>query len=888
MKHGRRVALTGVLVVSAAASMALTTRHAALAQEAVAAAPAENPAPAEKAAPAENSALFEKEVGPLLEKRCGMCHGEDKREGGLDVRRRSRLLQGGDSGAAIVPGKAEESLLLARITSDEMPPDKPLDPAERDLIRRWLLAGAPAATPEAPLADGEAASRVTSEDRSFWAFRTPQRPALPVVRGTDQVRTPMDSFLLESLEAKQLQFGADAAPATLVRRLYFDLTGLPPTPEQLDDWLADTRPDAWERLVDQLLASPHYGERWGRHWLDIAGYADSDGYLAADRLRPEAWRYRDYVIRSLNSDLPYDQFVREQLAGDELTDWRRADELTPAVLSQLEATGFLRTASDPTYPGYTEPNEIHQVISDTMQIFGSTFLGLTVHCARCHSHKFDPLSHREYYQLVAVFTPALDPARWQPSEVRGITAATESDAKWITERNRRADERITQLKAELQELLLRFRKRLREQIAEVKPPVPSEVRDSLIDALLVATDKRNDPQKALVAQHAPQVASVSETEVINGYPECQQESNRLQAAIASESAIKRPLLKLRGLMDLDDKPAATHVLRRGDHSKPGGEVLPGIPEVLAPASYQFQSVAAYQTSGRRAALARWLTDPSHPLLWRVHANRLWAHHFGRGIVPTMANFGHSGAPPTHPRLLDWLATELVAQGGSQKALHRQMLTSTAFRQTADRAPAQIQADPDNLLLGAWRPRRHEGEILRDASLFVADRLNLPLFGAPSPVAPQGDGSVITSDDAAGNRRSIYLIVRRSQHLTLFDLFDTPVMEVNCPQRSTSTVPLQALAMLHGPFAEQTARALAERLWRDAPGTDDERIDLAYRRLYSRLPTPSERAAIHQFLASASAESGTGSSAAEPQAALRAAWNQAALVLLNSNEFMYVP
>jgi hypothetical protein len=768
--------------------------------------------------------LFETDVLPILQARCLKCHGDGKIKGGLDLRRKATLLEGGDSGPALVPGKPGDSLLIQKVEKGEMPPPKEgaLDNRQREILRRWVADGAPLArAQEPPLQETETPARVSDEDRRFWAFQPARRPPVPRVKAAERVRNPIDAFLLARLEDKGLSFNPEASREVLLRRLCLDLLGLPPTLQLRAEFLADDRPDAYERLVERLLASPAYGERWGRHWLDLAGYADSDGYLAADRLRPEAWRYRDYVIQSLNDDVPYDRFLTEQLAGDELSDWRHAETLAPAMLRQLTATGFLRTASDPTYPGYTEPNEIHQVVGDTLQIVGSTFLGLTIQCARCHAHKYDPISQRDYYALQAVFLPALDPARWQPSEIRGIRAASYKEMAEITKYNRMVEERV-----------LPFRKKL-------------------------AAAKLN-PKKTVTPEEARQLAKI-----LNAIIE-----------IYEKTPKKLPPPLLRSLTDLDGKCPEGRVLRRGDYHKPGAVVAAGVPENLAPPGYRLPIQAGYKTSGRRLALARWLTNPAHPLTARVHVNRMWAYHFGRGLVATVANFGRSGARPSHPELLDWLATEFIRAGWSQKSLHRLMVTSTAYRQSSDVDTARRAADPSNILLGAWRPRRLEGEVVRDSVLAVSGKLSGQRFGPPAPVTAKGDGSVETADDAQGNRRSIYLIVRRSRHLTMLDLFDTPMMEINCPERIVSTVPLQALALLHAPFSERNAAALAERILQTAPD-DPARIELAFRLVFTREPRQGEVKLIRNFLVAVGEDR-------------RAAWTQVALVLLNSNEFVYVP
>lgn len=1071
--------------------------------------------PAEDAKPVAAKTLsFEADIVPILQARCAKCHGGEKLEAGLDVRRRFTLVKGGDSGPSLVIGKPDESLVLERVVKNEMPPpdEGRLDDKQKALLREWILSGAAVAKdPEAPLEEADTPSRISDEDRKFWSFQAPVRPAVPAPQAKERVRNEVDAFLLQKLEAKGLTYNPDASKEVLLRRICFDLVGLPPTLEQADEFFKDSRPDAYERLVDRLLDSPQYGERWARHWLDVAGYADSDGYLAADRLRPEAWRYRDYVIDALNRDLPYDQFVREQLAGDELSDWRRSEEITPDVERQLRATGFLRNALDPTYPGYTEPNEIHQVLADTMQIVSSSFLGLTVQCARCHSHKFDPISQRDYYSMQAVFLGALDPGRWVPSEVRGIGLATEAQEAKVNERNKKVDERVAILNGSVGELTTRFRKkrvaevlagithqlskpfhaggldsawnvsqagtakgwksnpladrlevqaiegaagyaviRLSRPVAltrefdsslvfswqsqegdaaanaamqgvllnlrdaagnlvasvgyidennnlrgspitgihtnadplgkdviehhikvfkqavppndkahalaasgmatvkilrdaaglitvqfadgkvsdsttiENKVPVATveiEFRRYVLDgnatftglalhdfqlvapsmetpdaaqleklavALSVKPEQRNEEQKQLTAKY-PLSIPLEADDLAKLYVEYSEELSKFKAAIAAEQGLKKTITRVRGLVDLDEKGAPGKIMRRGDYDKPGATVDAGVPEVLALADVKYQPQPGYKTSGRRVAFARWLTDTKNPLLARVQVNRVWARHFGRGIVPTQANFGRSGVKPTHPELLDWLATEFVRLGWSQKALHRLLVTSTAYRQTAETDPAKTTADADNSLLGAWQPRRIEGEVLRDSLLAVAGTLNPQMGGPPSPVAAQGDGSIIDTDDAAGRKRSIYQIVRRSQHMTLLDLFDTPVMEVNCPDRTQSIVPLQALAMWHGPAADRAAKSLADRVMAQANSNED-RIGFIYRLLFGRPPRASEQQQVLAFLNDAQQERLSGKRVptdTERNSALLAAWKDAALVLLNSNEFVFV-
>ena len=543
-------------------------------------------------------------------------------------------------------GKPEESLLVQRIESGEMPPGKKgqLDKEERALIRRWVherrLQSVSRDGSPSPRAK-EIPSTISDDDRRFWAFQPPKRPLVPQVSDAAAVRTPIDAFLLQRLEARGLTFNPEAPPEVLLRRLCFDLLGLPPTLEQQEQFLRDGRADAYERLVDRLLASPAYGERWGRHWLDIAGYADSDGSLAADRVRPEAWRYRDYVIQALNRDIPFDRFLTEQLAGDELSDWRGAESLTDEVVPQLTATGFLRTASDPTYPGYTEPNEIHQVLNDTLQIVGSTFLGITLQCARCHAHKFDPISQRDYYAFQSIFLPALDPARWQPSEVRGIPLATDRELARLKAKNQRVAERTKAIEAKLAALTEAHRRR---RFDELVAGQPEGLKPAIRAALALPAAKRNPTQQDLVQRLGPAASTALDESALAAHDaNYKKESEALKALIASESARRKPdPVLIRGLTDLPGKPPQGRILKRGDHTRPGAPVAPSVPVVLAAPEYRLPLPSGNQSTGRRLALARWLTAPDHPLTARVQVNRTWAHHFGRGLVPTTANLGRSG------------------------------------------------------------------------------------------------------------------------------------------------------------------------------------------------------------------------------------------------------
>ncbi len=728
----------------------------------------------------------------------------------------------------------------------------------------------------------------SKDDSSFWALQSPSRPAVPAVQLKHRVRTPLDAFLLVRLEAKDTVFRHDAMRRVLIRRLFFDLLGLPPAPQEVDQFLGDSRPDAYERLIDRVLSSPRYGERWGRHWLDVAGYADSDGYLAADRIRVEAWRYRDYVIRAMNEDKPYDRFVLEQIAGDELADWRRARELTPELVDNLVATGFLRTALDPTYEKYAEPLECHKVLADTIQIVSSAFFGMTLQCARCHDHKFDPISQKDYYRLHAIFLSSYDPERWLHSQARFIPLATDADRTRIEQQNEQVDARLDQLRSEIATATETYRIRTLDEVLGTH--ITSDQRKQIQAALLIDPKERNKQQKQLVEQHAEGV-DLGEDALANRFPAFRAQLTKLQTAVAAEEALKQPVVQLRGLVDLDDEPPQAHVLVRGDFNKKGEPVEPGIPAVLSENNRQLLIEPRYKSTGRRLALAHWLIDPQNPLTARLHVNRIWAHHFGRGIVATLDNFGKLGSPPSHPDLLDWLACELISGDWSQKHMHRLMLTSTAYRQSSEVNVALQETDPDNALLGLWTPQRHEGEVVRDTVLQVSGKLNRQMFGHPVPVTHQPDGQVVVADSGQGNRSSVYLIVRRSQPVTLLELFDTPRMEVNCPERVESIVVTQSLSMLNSPFMEISAKVLADRLFSELPDAETARLRQAYELLFSRPPGESEQQAVFGFLDHAvhsELDHNTDTPGQSKQQAARTTpWTQLCLVLLNSNEFLFV-
>lgn len=844
---------------------------------------------------------FEKSVLPIFQAKCLNCHGEKRQRAGLDLRSKAALVKGGESGTALKPGALKESLLWEKIRTDEMPEGKvKLTPQEKDLIRRWIEAGAPG-NDAAPIPAGPDLS-ITDEDRAFWAFRTPTRPEVPRTKWAN----PVDAFLATALEKKGLAFSPAAAPLVLLRRVTFDLTGLPPTPKEIEAFEADctrTSPRAaYERVVDRLLASQHYGERWGRHWLDLAGYADSEGILDADYVRSAAWRYRDYVIRAFNEDKPYDRFLQEQIAGDELVDYwsvhQSAPELPPAVVDALVATGYLRCASDTSRPDFVNiknaPGYYYQTLDDTLKIVASGTMGLTLQCAKCHAHKYDPIPQVDYYRMQAIFMSGYRPTQWVPQVQRKLQESTALQEKEAKELAARLDVNLAPLKKELTELTQSFANHLFE---EGLAKLPAGDREAVRAAFAENPMKRTAAQKQLVDRHQadlkPVAAILAKKLVANSAYKAKQQ--KIAEAIKAIESQKRVFPEIRAFYDLPGD-AKTPLLKRGDYTQPGAEVTPGVLRVLAnQAAFAVPERARdARTSGRRLAFAKWLTRPDHPLTARVLVNRLWLHHFGVGLVATPDNFGKTGLPPSHPDLLDWLACEFMAptqaadaknaQAWTIKRMQRLIVTSAAYQQGSTYQPAlhanARRVDPENRLLWRQRLRRLEGEAMRDAVLAVSGTLNPQMFGSPVPMVRSGDGEVNTPATPEGDRRSIYLQVRRSQPLTFLQLFDQPVIETNCTRREVSTVASQALTLLNSDFMTRKADAFAARILKEHP-TDP--VGYAVRLAFARNGTDVERARLVRFVEQQTEQHAR----TQPTDARRRALADLCHMLLSANEFAYV-
>lgn len=812
---------------------------------------------AESPANPENLKFFEAQVRPLLVEKCLKCHGPDKQKGGLRLDSKTALLAGGESGPVIAPGDPHTSLLVDAIEYKdlEMPPEGQLTPAQREVLTRWVEMGAPwpggggesgASGTPAPRA---VKNSISDEDRAFWSFQPLKRPPLPDVADSGWVRNPVDRFILERLHAADLTPAPEADRRTLIRRLTFDLWGLPPTPEAIAEFLADESPDAYEKLVDRLLASPRYGERWARHWLDLVRYAESDGYRQ-DAYRPDAWRYRDYVIRALNEDRPYSTFLREQIAGD---------ELDPANPEMKVAVGFYRLG---TYE-FNQRDVIGQwnaILNDITDVVGDVFLGLGMSCARCHDHKFDPILQRDYYRLQAFFTPIY------PRDDLDLASA---------DRTQRDRSKLAAWEARTAEI--------RREIASLEKPFREKVARSAIDkfpddikAILTRPAAERTPREQQLAALAyrqvtveiepPNFTNVMKKSAVKG------EWEALQKKLAEHEA-EKPVAAPRVMTVTDVGPEAPPTIIAGDRSKT--PIEPGVPTIFDPEPTPIERPAAAPTStGRRSALAEWMTRSDNPLTTRVIVNRLWQYHFGRGLVATASDFGRLGERPSHPELLDWLATEFVARGWSLKQMHRLLLTSAAYRESSHHASPESarRVDPENRLLWRAPVRRLEIEPIRDAMLTVSGELNAAV-GGPSV-------------EVAEPRRAVYAKVRRNTVDPMYEAFDAPDGSISTPQRNATVTPIQSLLMVNGGWTLDRARAFATRI-HEAGDSEGARIQRAFQLAFGREPEPEEQADALEFLRRQADRVKESTGKAKPKSAPDAALTDFCHTLLNTSEFLYV-
>ena len=700
---------------------------------------------------------------------------------------------------------------------------------------------------------------IPSAARNYWAFKLPVQA--PVPPAANDLTNPIDRFLDATRRDKGLTAAPRASKLTLLRRAYLDLIGLPPTPAETDAFLADARPDAWERLIDTLLASPHYGERWGRHWLDVARYADSSGF-EQDYDRPNAWRYRDYVIRSFNQDKPYDVFLKEQFAGDELDN--RSDDT-------YIATGFLRAGPRVAFREKDNPERRYEYLDDLIATTGRGVLGLTVQCARCHNHKFDPIPQRDYYNLVTSFYGYVETTR--PLVPRAEADAYEKHLQLI-------EAREAPLKAEIKKIEAPYAAKLRRdsykrfpeevQRAIAKPEAERTPGEQLLAQQVIegTSVSRRDLERSMTPADAAKAKALAdrvaalEKEKPTPIPFAEIVTDgdfRFAPDGEGDEVIGCPKCRVWDVTDgsfLHKGPGKyeappSYFLVRGDPNNKGSVLKPGF---VTAATYGNPPTeippADGQTSGRRRALAEWLASPQNPLPARVIVNRVWHHHFGRGIVATLDNFGKMGDQPTHPELLDWLAVEFVKNGWSIKKLHRLMMTSEAYRMaSAFEDAADKEKDPQDLYLWRFRAQRLDAEIVRDAMLAASGAINLAVGGPPIfPPLPKelmteaNHGIWKTQEEGPATwRRSVYVYRKRGLAFPMFQVFDLPEQNVSAAARYVSTVPTQALTMLNDAFVLKHAQLFAERVKKEAGDDPATQIELAYRIALTRPPTDAELA-----------------------------------------------
>lgn len=755
---------------------------------------------------------FARDIQPIFAARCINCHGPKKQSSGLRLDSGDMVIQGGNSGSIVAKGKSAESLLIhvvAGLEEERIMPPKGLKLTAEEIgkLRAWIDQGA-----KIPERDKTETAKLAKANH--WAFQPIRRAEPPVVGNAALVRNPIDSFLQARREKEKLVPAPEADRVTLIRRLYLDLLGLPPTPTEVDAFLNDKNPDAYERLVDHVLASPHYGERWGRHWLDAARYADSDGY-EKDTGRPFAYRYRDWVIDALNRDMPFDQFTIEQLAGDFLPN---------ATVAQQMATGFHRNTLTNKEGGADAEEFRVAAVVDRTSTTSTVWLGLTMNCCQCHDHKYDPLSQREFYQFFAFFNT---------SEEKDIPAPVPGE-RLEHALKKYAHDRIGKLKQALAD-------------GYKKGPLPRQAATWEDGLKLAEVRKLPDPvQKALLVEPAKRTAAQQQT-ILAHYAKVDKQMAALNKSLTDHKKANPQLTLAQALLEGEQRQAHIHI--RGDFLRKGVKVEPGTPVVLP---------ALKSTNGRanRLDLAKWIVDPQQPLTPRVIVNWAWLKHFGRGIVNTPNDFGTQGEKPSHPELLDWLASEFVRQKWSLKKLHRLIVTSHAYRQSSRVTPELLQRDPLNVLLARHPRLRLDAEVIRDNAL-AASGLLVPTIGGPSvrPPQPAGiaelsyAGSVKWKDDPGPNRyrRGLYTWFQRTSPYPMLMTFDSPESNTCAVSRERSNTPLQALTLLNDVVFVEAAQAMAHRLFSEVSGSDETRLQYVFRLCLCREPQAQEKEVLLRLL-----------------------------------------
>jgi hypothetical protein len=817
--------------------------------------------------------FFENKVRPVLAGTCQKCHGADKQKGGLRLDSREAVLKGGETGAAIVPGKPGESPMIDAINYRglEMPPNGKLKADEIAALIEWVKMGAPWPKEQPPASVSRRADfTITDEDRRYWAFQPTGMLQAPKVRRADWVANPVDAFVLARLEAKGLEPNPPADPRTLVRRLYFDLIGLPPTPEEVDAFVADHSPTAYERLVDRLLSKKEYGERWGRHWLDVTRFAQTNGY-ERDAEKPEAWRYRDYVIRSFNDDKPYDRFIMEQLAGDELDDVSN---------DSIVATGFYRLGiwdDEPDNQKAAAWDELDEIVRTT----GATFLGLTLGCARCHNHMFDPISQEDYYRFASFFRNV---------EPYGV-------ARSATHRAENEDGIFIPLASPAEYVAWKAQKKELSHRLDATKAKLAALRKSIADRLHAARKSGSPTSKSDIDAGLTSAERMSKKDL-------ERELARLTASLQTA-----PFPRALCVRECGTPLKETRVLIRGNVATPGKKVDPQFPSVLGgkkpdaiPVSFAsagrrenslrslLGELGVKPTLGLRRELARWIADKDNPLTARVMVNRLWQEHFGRGIVRSSDNFGRAGTPPTHPELLAWLARDFVDGGWKLKRIQKRIVLSSTYRMSSVNDNLQARSiDADNDLFWRQNLRRLDSEAIRDEILAVSGKLNSEMGGRG--IFPKLSQDVLATQSKPGFgwgqsspdeecRRSIYIFLKRTLMVPFLETFDYANTAESVGTRPITTVAPQALLLLNSQFTFEQATALAQRVRVETGGDSSKQVERLFRLALGRVPTAKEASICDRMLAGQAKTGNHETVAADPLRSL-------CLVVLNLNEFIYV-
>ena len=928
--------------------------------------------------------FFNSQVKPILEQNCFQCHGSGTEvEGGLQLTSREQILEGGNYGHVVSLENPADSFLLQMVgygqETAQMPPDGRLDDAALGILAKWINIGLPY-----PVQDtGFQPEFKTTTDH--WAYRPLKRPQVPSIHASDWISNPIDAFILAKLEAHGLTPAAPASKLILIRRVYYDLTGLPPSPEAVEAFLNDTTPDAYEKLINKLLKSPRYGEKWGRHWLDLVRYAETNGY-ESDSDKPFVWRYRDYVIDAFNKDKPYNQFIKEQLAGDEL------DAVT---IETVIATGYHKLGVWDDSPADRKLAR-YDYLDDIVSTTGQVMLGMTIGCARCHDHKIDPISTQDYYSFLAFFHD-ITPNNRGPLADIGTPEQHAVRDKQLAEK-RLAEQEAQDKLFEIQEIIkIELAKNITE---EVVPDAPVSVmrdltyrfyRDTFeqfpddFDALepsaegrlfsnafsLAAASRKQNiglvfvgtlqvPEHATYTFHInlqgtcrlilsgykvaelmgerdveialtqgdipirleyfnkdldkPHLeiswsgasfekqplstnATVNFDELLKTHAEFIEKNESLKALVDEQKALKKQRDQRRrqrvpydhqALAVSEREQTPTHILRRGNPHLVGREVKPAFPAVLNPPAVDVLPISEEaKSSGKRRIFAEWVASTENPLTARVMVNRIWQHHFGNGIVRSTNDFGQLGTPPTHPELLDWLASEFIASGWRLKAMHKLIMTSNTYRMSAQSNPRGIQQDTNNDLFWRFDMRRLTAEEIRDTVLWITGKLNLKM-GGPS-VFPELPKEVLAtasrprsvwgeSPPDEANRRSVYVKVKRSLLVPILNQFDQANTDSTCPVRFSTTVPTQSLTMLNGKFINDQAIAFANRMRWEGGVTVEDRVRFGLRLVLCREPMPVEIQQALAFMQELQQHEGVSS---------EVALDRFALLALNLNEFIFL-